>query len=137
MATSNAENYRRWAKRNPERVREYRNRWYRRSRVKAELDRKLIVEEYDNTTFHALQGEFSMGIECDPETILLTGERYAAMYRFLKILPVRTAKILVDRFIDEKSTEEIGRDFRITRSMVDGLIQGVANGYADEKKRIF
>lgn len=51
-------------------------------------------------------------------------------------LPVRTAKILIERFIHERPTEEIGMAFHITHSMVDGLIQGVAIGYAGEKERI-
>jgi DNA-directed RNA polymerase specialized sigma24 family protein len=137
MATSNAENYRRWAKQNPDRIQEYRSRWYKKKRIGDVLERKLTTEVHDETTFYALSGEFSMGIDCDPEAILLAGERYKLMYRFLRTLPVRTAKILIERFIHERPTEEIGMDFHITRSMVDGLIQGVAIGYADEKERIF
>lgn len=137
MAMSNAEACRRWRSRHPGRHSEVRRRWYQKSRIKEILDSDLVMEEHDDTTFHALHGEFSMGIGCDPEAILLTGERYAAMYRFLKVLPVRTAKVLIDRFINEKPTSEIGKEFRITGSMVHALIQEVTKGYADEKKRIF
>jgi DNA-directed RNA polymerase specialized sigma24 family protein len=136
MATSNAENYRRWAHLNQDRIRESRSRWYQKKRVGDVLELKLTSEVHDETTFYALSGEFSMGIDCDPEAILLAEERYTLMYRFLRTLPVRTAKILIERFIHDRPTDEIGIDFNITRSMVDGLIQGVVVGYEDEKAKL-